>query len=636
MKIVLMLFTATALLFAQERKQAGNIVTEDIPAIPERIAEKMNQYQNTRGAGFADWSPDGKGMLISTRFGETNQYHYVEMPGGARKQITFFREPVGSGTFVPDKNRKKFLFTKDIGGGEFFQIYSFDMKDGSYEMLTDGKSRNAINGWSSDGKKFVYTSTKRNGRDNDIYIASIDDPKNGTLLMEVNGSWGVQDFSPDDKTLLVGQYISVTESYLYLVDVATGTKTQVNPGQKIAYGGAQFAPDGKTLYYASDEMGEYKQLIHYDPASQKKTVISKNVPWDVSGFEVSETGKYIVYEMNEGGISKLTMLDAKTKKEIAMEQLPVGLFGSWGFTKDDSKFAVTLNTSQTPGDVYVLDLKTKKFTRWTYSEVGGLNTDNFVVPKLIEYKTFDGMTIPSFYYAPKNTEKPAAVIISIHGGPEGQSQPGFNSLYQYWANELGVAILVPNVRGSTGYGKTYVSLDNGFLRENSVKDIGALLDWIAKQPELDKERVAVYGGSYGGYMVLSSMFNFNDRIKCGVDVVGISNFVTFLESTQEYRRDLRRVEYGDERDSTMRKHLHAISPTTNAHKITKPLFVAQGKNDPRVPWTEAEQIVATVRKNGNKVWYLMALDEGHGFAKKTNRDYFTNAMTLFWEEFLLK
>lgn len=636
MKRTIILLLLPLFLFAQERKQTGNVITEDVPPIPERIAEKMNQYQNVRSASFADWTPDGKGMLIVTRFGETNQFHYVESPGGARKQITFFREPVSNGMFRPVKGGTTFLFTKDVGGGEFFQVYSFDMATGAYEMLTDGKSRNGGGLWNNAGTHFVFTSTKRNGRDNDIYRASAADPKNAQLLMEVSGAWGVQDWSDDDKQMLVGNYISVTESYLYLVDAVTGAKTQINPGQKIAYGGAKFAPGGKGIYYASDEFGEYQQLIHLDLTTNKKSVISKNVPWDVSDFDVSSTGKYIVYEMNEGGVSTMNLLDAKTRKEIVTEKPPVGVFGGWGFTKDDARLALTVNTSQTPGDVYVLDLKTKKFTRWTYSEVGGLNTDNFVLPTLIEYTSFDGKKIPAFYYAPKNGSKPAASVISIHGGPEGQSMPTFSSVYQYWANELGIAVLVPNVRGSTGYGKTYVSLDNGYLRENSVKDIGALLDWIAARPELDKDRVAVYGGSYGGYMVLASMFHYNDRLKCGVDVVGISNFVTFLESTQEYRRDLRRVEYGDERDSLMRKHLNAISPTTNAHKITKPLFVAQGKNDPRVPFTEAEQIVATVRKNKNPVWYFLALDEGHGFQKKVNRDHFNNAMTLFWEEYLLK
>jgi dipeptidyl aminopeptidase/acylaminoacyl peptidase len=201
---------------------------------------------------------------------------------------------------------------------------------------------------------------------------------------------------------------------------------------------------------------------------------------------------------------------------------------------------------------------------------------------------------------------------------------------------MGIAVIEPNVRGSEGYGKSYLLLDNGYNRENSVKDIGALLDWIEQQPELDQENVAVTGGSYGGYMVLSTMFNYNERIKCGVDIVGISNFVTFLENTQDYRRDLRRVEYGDERDPEMREFLNSISPTTNAHKITKPLFVVQGYNDPRVPYTEAEQIVEAVRKNDVEVWYLLAMDEGHGFRKKTNRDFYIWSEVLFYEEFLLK
>lgn len=637
MRSLLFFFLIPLFIFAQERQQAGNIVTENIPPIPDRIAEKMNQYQNVRSASFSDWDPNGKGMLITTRFGETSQLHYVEFPGGARRQITFFREPVTGGSFYPGKDRRMFLFGKDIGGNEFYQIYSFNMEDGSYQLLTDGKSRNFLNAWSETGTRFIFTSTKRNGRDNDLYIASIDHPSNATLLMEVSGSWAVNDWSKDEKKILVTQYISVTESYLYLVDVATGAKEQVNPGVKIAYRGAAFDRNNASgIYYASDENGEFQQLIHYDLTTKKKTVISGATQWDVDGFTQSKNGKYLAYVTNEGGIDKLHVLDAKTRKEIAVEQPPMGSIGGMEFNPSGTLLALTVNTSQTPGDVYVLDLKTKKLTRWTYSEVGGLNTNTFVIPKLIEYKTFDGRMIPAFYYPPKKTDTPAAVIIVIHGGPEGQSRPVFNALYQYWLHELGVAVLLPNVRGSTGYGKTYVSLDNGFLREHSVKDIGALLDWIAAQPELDKNRVAVYGGSYGGYMVLSSMFNFNDRLKCGVDVVGISNFVTFLESTQEYRRNLRRVEYGDERDTTMRKFLHSISPTTNAHKITKPLFVAQGKNDPRVPYTEAEQIVATVRKNGNPVWYMMALDEGHGFQKKVNRDYFTNAMTLFWEEYLLK
>jgi dipeptidyl aminopeptidase/acylaminoacyl peptidase len=327
-------------------------------------------------------------------------------------------------------------------------------------------------------------------------------------------------------------------------------------------------------------------------------------------------------------------------KYNAVPGIPVGQVYGLSFHPDGKKLAMVLNTPQSSGDVFVMDLSNNSLERWTYSEVGGLNTSKFSIPELIHFSTFDQVDgkprmIPAFITKPKG-KGPFPVVIDIHGGPEGQAQPYFNPTVQYYVNEMGIAVIEPNVRGSSGYGKSYLLLDNGYKREESVQDIGKLLDWIAAQPDLDEKRVAVTGGSYGGYMVLASMTHFNDRIKCGVDIVGISNFVTFLTNTQDYRRDLRRVEYGDERDPKMNEFLQKISPTTNAHKITKPLFVVQGLNDPRVPYTEAEQIVDIVRKNGGEVWYLVAKDEGHGFRKKTNRDFYIWSEVLFLEKYLLK
>ena len=274
--------------------------------------------------------------------------------------------------------------------------------------------------------------------------------------------------------------------------------------------------------------------------------------------------------------------------------MPTGVIGSIGFAPDGRKLAMTLNSARSPSDTYVLELGRQplaagELTRWTYSEVGGLDTDRFVAPKLVSYPTFDTVNgaprqIPAFVYKPAG-DGPFPVIISIHGGPEGQARATFSSTYQMWLAKLGAAVVVPNVRGSAGYGKTYVGLDNGFRREDSVRDIGALLDWIATQPDLDASRVAVYGGSYGGYMVLASSVHYSDRLRAAIDVVGISSFVTFLENTQDYRRDLRRAEYGDERDPEMRAHLQKISPLNNVDSISVPMFVVQGHNDPRVPVT---------------------------------------------------
>jgi dipeptidyl aminopeptidase/acylaminoacyl peptidase len=325
--------------------------------------------------------------------------------------------------------------------------------------------------------------------------------------------------------------------------------------------------------------------------------------------------------------------------ELPLPELPVGQIFGLDFSPDGKRLGMTLISSQSPGDAYSIDLASGGLTRWTFSEAGGLDTSRFASPEVVEFPTFDQVggesrMIPAFYYRPPG-EGPFPVVVNIHGGPEGQARPFFNPITQYYVLEMGIAVLFPNVRGSSGYGKSYLLLDNAEKREDSVRDIGALLDWIETRPELDSDRIAVVGGSYGGYMVLASMVHFDDRLRAGIDLVGISNFVTFLENTSDYRRDLRRVEYGDERDPEMRAFLESISPTNHAAKINKPLFVVQGLNDPRVPASESEQMVDVIRDHGGTVWYLMAKDEGHGFDKKANRDYFSHAAVLFLEQYLI-
>lgn len=640
---LLSFLTLATLVFGQvERVEKGNLVIEGIPEIPTRIKERMLQYQNIRSASLQDWHPSGEGMLISTRFGETNQIHWVKTPGGARRQITFFDEPVSGANMNPRPDQPGFIFRKDVGGSEYYQLFYFNLADGRYKMLTDGQSRNGGGLWSNRGDRFAYTSTRRNGRDYDIYVATVAEPERAKRVAENRGFWYVADWSPDDSKLLLGNYVSINESYLYILDLASGEKTQINPSEKkIGYGNAVWAKDGKGIYFTSDEDTEFRHLRYYDLASKQITVLTADIPWDVNAVALSDDGKLLAFVTNEGGISKLHVRELPGGKALPLPELPTGQIYGLNFSPDGQRLGMVLNTPKTPGDVYVLDVPGQKLERWTYSEVGGLNTDTFVMPELIHYPTFDEVNgkprmIPAFYYKPKNTGgKPMPVVISIHGGPEGQYRPFFSWTFQYFLNELGIAVLAPNVRGSAGYGKSYLKLDNGYNREKSVQDIGKLLDWIAEQPELDASRVAVMGGSYGGYMVLASMFHFNDRLRCGIDIVGISNFVTFLQNTKAYRRDLRRAEYGDERDPKMREFLNRISPTTNAHKITKPMLIAQGLNDPRVPASESEQMVEVIRKNGGTVWYLLAKDEGHGFRKKSNRDFYYNAVALFLETFLL-
>jgi dipeptidyl aminopeptidase/acylaminoacyl peptidase len=335
-------------------------------------------------------------------------------------------------------------------------------------------------------------------------------------------------------------------------------------------------------------------------------------------------------------VSKLYLLTLATRRVRPVAGVPQGVIGGveWHHNSRDLGFSVS--SARSTSDVYSVNTATGAVTRWTESELGGLVATDLVEPTLVRWNSFDGRPITGFYYRPParfTGRRP--VIINIHGGPEGQSRPGFLGRSNYFLNEMGVAIIYPNVRGSTGYGKTFVKLDNGMKRYDSVKDIGALLDWIARQPELDASRVMVTGGSYGGFMTLAVATTYNDRICCSLDVVGISNFNTFLKNTEAYRRDLRRVEYGDERQPEMAAFFERTAPLNNAGRISKPLFVVQGGNDPRVPRTEAEQMVARVKQNGSPVWYLMARDEGHGFRKKPNVDYQFYATVMFIRQHLL-
>ncbi|MGA7934358.1 MAG: S9 family peptidase [Kovacikia sp.] len=616
-----------------------NLVVEGIPPIPLSLVESVSRYTNFRGAGLSSWHPVSREMLISTRFCNTAQVHQVKAPLGARKQLTFFPDAPSGASYQPTTG-DYFVFSKDIGGSEFSQNFRYDLATGDITLLTDGKSKNTRGVWSTGGDRMAYTSTRRTGKDNDFYIIDPKNPTSNRLLAEVEGGgWNGLDWSPDDRQLLVLEYISANESYLWSFNTETGARTAITPrtkGEPVAYGGAVFSKDGKGLYLVSDRESEFQRLAYFDLASQRYSYLTSNIPWDVEEIDLSRDGKRLAFVTNENGASVLHLLDTATQREVALPKLPVGQIYGINWHPNRQELGFTLISARSTADVYSLDLTTNQLERWTESETGGINTANFSEPELARWKSFDGKEISGFLFRPPARfpgKRP--VMIDIHGGPEGQYRPGFLGRYNFYLNELGVVLLFPNVRGSTGYGKTFLKLDNGYLREDSVKDIGALLDWIATQPDLDADRILVTGGSYGGYMSLAVATTYSDRIRASIDIVGISNFVTFLERTESYRRDLRRVEYGDERDPKMREFLLRISPLNNAEKIKKPLFVIHGQNDPRVPLNEAEQILTTVRKNSIPVWYLMAKDEGHGFSKKANVDFQFYATVLFVKEFLL-
>jgi dipeptidyl aminopeptidase/acylaminoacyl peptidase len=639
--LLLSAFAAPAPAEGPVLRPGDNLVTVNVPPIPAALAESVERYTHFRTAAFEGWHPTRREMLVGTRFADTNQVHVVRAPGGARTQLTFFPDNVAVASYQPTGG-DCFVFSKDRGGDEFFQNYRYDFATGAVTLLTDGKSRNGLGVWSSAGDRMAYGSTRRTGRDVDVWVTKPFEPREDRLVAQNDGGgWEVLDWSPDDRNLLVLEEVSINQSFLWLVDTATGAKTALTPHDKadlIAYLHGRFSRDGKGVYVTTDKDGEFQRLAYLDFATKQITFLTSHIAWDVEPyFDLSGDGKTLAFVTNEAGIGVFHLLDTATGKEKPAPKLPAGIVTGLRWHKNNRDVGFTLSNARTPGDAYSLDASTGELTRWTTSETGGLNTADFPEPELVRWKTFDSREISGFLYpAAKKFTGKRPVVIQIHGGPESQARPGFLARQNYLMNELGVAVIYPNVRGSSGYGKSFLLLDNGFLREGTYKDINALLDWIATRPDLDPERVMVTGGSYGGHMTLAVSTFYSDRIRCSVDIVGISNLVTFLENTSGYRRDLRRVEYGDERDPEMRKFLTKIAPLTNVDKIKKPLFVVQGANDPRVPRSEAEQIVKALQEKGTPVWYLMAKDEGHGFRKKRNADFQFYATVQFMQEYLLK
>jgi dipeptidyl aminopeptidase/acylaminoacyl peptidase len=620
-----------------------SLVVEGVPSIPLHLAEAAGRYGAYRSAGIVDWHPTQRAMLISTRFAETPQLHLVRAPAAERQQLTFYPDAVRIGRFHP-AGGDYIVFSKDIGGGEWYQLYRYTLATGDVALLTDGKSRNILGPWSTHGDQIAYMSTRRSGTDTDLWVMNPSDPKSDRLLTQLaGGGWEPLDWSPDDSEILLKEELSINQAYLWLVDAKTGAKTALFPigtsrNDKIAYGDAQFSKDGKGIYFTTDAGGEFLNLAYLELAHpQSQPLLSEAAAkWDVEQFDLSQDGKLLAYLKDEDGVSVLHVFSLPSKKELELPKLPVGVIGGLRWHKNNDDLAFTLSNARGPGDAYSIEVASGKLERWTYSETA-VKTDGFPQAQLVNWKSFDGKMISGFLYRPpaKFTGR-RPVLVVIHGGPEGQSQPGFLGRSNYYLNELGIALIYPNVRGSTGYGKSFSLLDNGFRREDTYKDVNSLFAWIASQPELDSGRIAVTGGSYGGHMTLAVSTFYSDHIRCSVDIVGMSNLVTFLEHTEAYRRDLRRVEYGDERDPKMHDYLERIAPMNNIVKITKPMMVVAGKNDPRVPVSESDQIVAALKQQRTPVWYVMARDEGHGFQKKANLDYQFYATVEFLQEFLLK
>lgn len=615
------------------------IIVDGVPAIPRSLVAATQPYLDSRNAGFLGWNPADRSMLIKTRFGNTNQLHIVRAPGAMRAQISFESEPVLTGALAPGRG-DVLVLQEDVGGAEFYQLFRLDQ--GRATLITDGKSRNWFGSWDPHGRHIGYSSTRRNGTDSDLYMMDPRDPKSDHMIAQVSGGgWNIADFGAGGKTALVLNRMSVNRADVYELDVTSGQITQLNKGKPASFSDVHYGPDG-AIWSISDAGSDFARLGVLDRATGAFAAKTSEPKWDVSDFALAPDGSFVVYAINEAGVSRVRILDLKTGAVRPVTGLPNGVIpyaiGSAIEVAPWGAIGLSMASARVPGDAFSIDPKTLAVTRWTNSETGGLDPSQNVEPSLVEIKSFDGERISGFLYRPDPKKFPGKrpLIIDIHGGPEGQTRPDWIGGFNYLLNELGIALFEPNVRGSTGYGNRFVNLDNGpFRREDSVKDIGAFLAALRKDPTLDSTRFAVNGLSYGGYMCYATATHYSAQLKGANCYVAISNFVTFLQNTQSYRRDLRRVEYGDERDPVQRKKLEEISPLTSADKIKVPLLVATGGNDPRVPASEAMQMIKAVRANGGTAWHVLAENEGHVYHKKENEDYYFWVSMLFWKEMLL-
>lgn len=633
----------------------ANLFVQGIPPVPHSLADAVGRYNDFRGHGFADWHPTRREMLVSHRKAGANtaQLFRVTAPLADGEQLTDGIDPVTQASYEPRSGRYA-VFERAIGGNEVAQLYRLPLDQAGAQpvLLTSPDERHAMNAWLRRSGQLIYSAvpidrTAQGGTRSRItttlWLMDPEKPEGRRKLAELDGGgWSASQASPDERLVALTRYLSANESQVWMLDLDSGVPRQVAPAAgsqeaRAAYAPVGWAPDGRTLWIATDRAGEFRELARLDLDSGRIERVSGHIPWDVSGVSLTDDGRKLAARFNVDGREELHFFDAATARELPAPALPAGNVGAAHYDHARAELAFSVSNAQGPGQVYSLaaDGRLQQWTR-AYAPPG-IDTSGFSEQKIVRWKSFDGTTISGLLTPPPakfSGRRP--VLIAIHGGPESQAQMGFLGRNAYYVQELGMALIQPNVRGLAGYGKSFLAMDNGFKREDSVKDIGALLDWIATQPDLDASRVLVTGGSYGGYMTLAVSTHYADRIAGAIDVVGISHFVTFLNNTESYRRDLRRVEYGDERDPAMRAHLDKISPLTNVARIKKPLFVVQGRNDPRVPYTEAEQIVAKVREGGTPVWYLRAENEGHGFQKKENQDFQIYATVLFMQQTVLK
>ena len=622
---------------SDEVAPGDNLERMGIPPIPKSLAQQVKRYSGAYGLPLAGWDATKREVWLKGLSSAT-WVTRIESPGSAQKMWLYLQEG-GVYDLYFQPQAKYFLYNRDTNGDETFQMYLYDLAARKSKLISDGKSRHTEPVWSNAGDRVIYSCAPPGGAAVSLCLINPFDPQSNRRIVESTGNYlKVYDWSPDDRQAVFCEFASNVESKLWLLDVASGEKQLLLPQKGVGeyYSYPKFSKDGKGVYVITDSGSEFRRLAYADLRTKKISYLTTEIKWDVDGFQVSPDGKTVAFTINEDGLSRLYLLDTGTKKATAISSVPVGVISDLKWHNNSVDLAFNFKSPRAPNDVYSLDTKTEKIERWAQSVSGGVELDSLAAPELIRWKSFDGKMISGFLYRPPASFKgKRPVIIDIHGGPEKQYRPEYGYADNFILNDLGVAKIYPNVRGSCGYGKSFLKLDNGVKREDAVKDIGALLYWIKAQPDLDADRVMVQGSSYGGYVALSVATSFSDRIKGAISDSGIANLLTSIESTEEWRRSIQRTEFGDEKDPKVRAFMERTAPLNNIQKIKSPLLIIQGKNDPRVPVGQAEAIVQAAKKAGVPVWYLLAKDEGHGFVQPKNWEFRSYTIALFVQQHLL-
>jgi dipeptidyl aminopeptidase/acylaminoacyl peptidase len=634
---------ATGTAQGQEKAIAApaGLTTEGIPPIPQSIADGLARYAQFRQAQLAAWSPAKRQMVIVTALGGTPQLYSLDGPGRDRRQLTWY-EPRGVSTsnvnasFDPaDANSMIFQFDPD--GSEQRSLYRYDMATGAISLVTASKTRFG-HVWARTGKWLAFDSAERNGKDRDLYVMQPSDPSTKRRLIEAEGNWNPQDWTPDGATILVNEVFANAETYLWRVDVKTGERKAITPrdGEKAAWYNARLSADGRKVYAVSDRQGGEWRIWRCDLANCVWSAVTPDGVRvdnsDVSVFALSTDGTLLAAIVDRGASSELQLIDTTTLKSRTVTLPSPGVVSRLRWRPGSRELGFTLASVKAAGDVYSVDASLGSVTRWTASEAT-FNADTLPPPEVVGWKSFDGTAISGVLYRPAaQFTGPRPVMVNIHGGPENNERARWLGRSNYFLNELGVALLYPNVRGSSGFGRKFEQMDNGVNREGAIKDIGATLDWIATRPDLDKTRVVLTGASYGGWLALEAGIYYNDRIRAIIEGAGQTDLVTYLETTEAARQQNRREEFGDERDPQTAAFLKSISPVTRAKDLRKPTFLLQGGKDVRVPVGQARELVDALKKNNATVWYAEFADMNHENFPGTAANY--NWMLAAWIAFM--